>query len=58
MHSYVKELELLILNTLLPVYVKYQQSKGDFNPLKNIHPELLRQIKSKAKLPALLREKE
>lgn len=57
MHSYTKELELLILDTLLPVYIKYQKTKGDSDPLKHIHPELLSQIKSKAKLPALLREK-
>lgn len=56
-HSYVKELEFLILNTLLPGYVRYQQARGNFNPLKDIHPELLIQIKSRAKLPALLREK-
>ena len=57
MHSYTKELETLILDTLLPIYIKYQKSKGDLDPLKRIHPELLSQIKAKAKLPALLREK-
>lgn len=55
-HSYVKELELLILETLLPVYEKHQVAKGVLDPLKGIHSNLLAQIKSKKKLPALLRE--
>lgn len=56
-HSYVKELELLILDVLLPVYEKQQLSLGIQEPLKSINPELLSQIKSKKRLPALLREK-
>jgi len=54
-HTYVKELEILILNTLLPSYISYQQSKGNKNPLKDINPELLSQIRAKKELPALLR---
>ena len=57
-HTYVKELELLILETLLPTYEKYQKSIGINNPLININPDILKQIKSKKKLPALLRAKE
>ena len=56
-HNYVKELELLILDTLLPVYEKHLKQKGVIDPLKGINPDLLAQIKSKKKLPALLREK-
>ena len=56
-HSYVKELELLILDVLLPVYEKQQLSLGIQEPLKSINPDLLAQIKSKKRLPALLREK-
>lgn len=56
-HNYTKELELLILDTLLPVYEKYQKSQGITDPLKCINPELLAQVKSKKRLPALLREK-
>ena len=52
-HTYVKELELLILETLLPTYEKYQKSIGINNPLTDINPDLLKQIKSKKKLPAL-----
>ena len=47
-----------ILETLLPTYEKYQKSIGINNPLTNINPDLLKQIKSKKKLPALLRAKE
>ena len=54
-HSYTKELEHLILDTLLPIFEKYQKSKGVLNPLKDINPDLLAQIKAKKKLPRLLR---
>lgn len=54
-HSYVKELELLVLDTLLPAYEKLQRDKGVKNPLKEINPHLLAQIRSKKQLPALLR---
>ena len=56
-HTYVKELELLILDTLLPAYEKYEKSLGNKEPLKGINSSLLAQIKSKKKLPSLLREK-
>jgi hypothetical protein len=55
-HTYVKELELLILDKLLPAYEKYEKSIGNREPLKGINPGLLAQIKSQKKLPALLRE--
>lgn len=58
MFSYQKELETLILGTLLPVYIRAEQAKGNKNPLKGIHPDLLKQVKQRAKLPALLRPKE
>jgi len=57
-HSYVTELELLILDVLLPVYEKYNKSKGILNGLNAINPRLLRQITKTQKLPALLRAKE
>ena len=56
-HTYVKELELLILDKLLPAYEKYEKLRGSLDPLKGINEGLLSQIKSKKKLPALLREK-
>ena len=57
-HSYVTELELLILDVLLPVYNKYNKSKGILNGLNAINPRLLNQIKRTQKLPALLRARE
>ena len=55
-YTYIKELELLILDVLLPVYEKHQTAAGIRDPLKSINPDLLSQIKSKKRLPALLRE--
>lgn len=57
-HSYVKELELLIIDTLLPVYERYYKAKGIPNPQNGINPELLKQVKQAKRLPALLRAKE
>lgn len=54
-HTYVKELEELILNRLLPVYIKYQTSVGNTDPLKGINPAILAEIRMQRKLPALLR---
>ena len=53
-HSYTKELENLILDVLLPIFEKYQKSKGVLNPLKDINPGLLSQLRVKKKLPRLL----
>jgi hypothetical protein len=54
-HTYTRELEHLILETLLPVYYKYC-SEHNFVP-QEIHPELLKQIKTKQTLPRLLQPK-
>ena len=56
--SYTKELETLILDTLLPAYEREQKRKGIKNPLCEINKDLLDQVKSKKKLAALLRPKE
>ena len=55
--SYTQELENLILSTLLPIYEKYQIANGVANPLNGISPKLLKQVKAKKKLPALLMKK-
>jgi len=56
--TYTRELEVLILDTLLPIYYKYYNEKG-IKPTKlDINPDLLKQIKKKTILPALLRPKE
>lgn len=52
--SYVKELETLITDTLLPVYTNYQTRMGAKDRYHGINPELLKLIKVKKKLPALL----
>lgn len=57
-HSYEDELEHLILETLLPVYVKYQRAKGIKYPLEGLNEKLLRKVKVDKKVPALLRAKE
>lgn len=54
-HSYVEELEELILGTLLPVYTRYYSLKGLNVPTKDINPRLLARVAKKDKLPALLR---
>lgn len=56
--TYTRELELLILDVLLPIYYKYYSEKS-IKPTKlEINPELIKQIKTKTVLPALLRPKE
>jgi hypothetical protein len=54
-HTYTRQLEHLILDTLLPAYYKYC-SEHDLKP-QEIHPELIKQIKTKQVLPKLLQPK-
>ena len=54
-HTYTRELEHLILDTLLPTYYKYCV-EHNLKPME-IHPELLKQIKTKQILPRLLQPK-
>lgn len=56
--NYVMELERLITEELLPIYDKYHKEKGIRPSLCRVHPDLLRDIKTKKTLPALLRPKE
>lgn len=56
--NYTRELELLILDTLLPVYVESRKAQGFENPHDGINPRLLEQIKSVKPIAALLRPKE
>lgn len=57
-YSYTRELEHLITDTLLPVYANYQTRMGISDRYAGINPELLKLIKAKKQLPALLRPKE
>lgn len=56
--SYVLELERLILDVLLPTYERYYAEKNLKPPAADIHPDLLRDIKRKKVVPALLRRME
>ena len=56
--SYVSQLEYLILDTLLPIYEKYQKSQGVYNPLKDINPEIISKVKAKKPIAALLKPRE
>lgn len=55
---YEQELEMLIIDKLLPAYISWQKVKGVINPYQGINETLLKKIKRKKKLPALLRPKE
>lgn len=57
-HSYVTELETLILDTLLPVYANYQARQGSSDRYQGINKELIAKIKKKKPVAALLKPKE
>lgn len=56
--SYVQELEHLILDTLLPVYITSLRAKGVMNPYQGMNEQLISKIRAKKKVAALLRPKE
>ena len=56
--TYTRDLEILILEKLLPTYYKYYNEKGITPSKLDINPQLLKQIQTKTVLPALLRPKE
>lgn len=51
--TYTRQLEVLILDTLLPIYYKYHKEKGIVPSKLDINPELLKLIKKKPTIPAL-----
>lgn len=55
--SYVSELELLITDTLLPVYDAYYRERGELPKYIGINPDLLKQVKKRKVVPALLMPK-
>lgn len=55
--SYVAELELLILDTLLPVFDKYYREHGELPPYTRINKDLLKQLKRRKQVPALFKPK-
>jgi hypothetical protein len=54
MEEYVKELEKLIIDTLLPVYVEHARLTGRKDALKDINSDLLAAMKKRRKIPAIL----
>ena len=52
-HSYVTELERLILDELLPVYERWHHEQNLEISYRQVHPDLLREIKRKKILPRL-----
>jgi hypothetical protein len=54
-HSYVSELETLIVEVLLPVYANYQTRMGSSDRYAGINPELLKRIKIKKQVPMLFK---
>ncbi len=56
MHEYVKELEELIANVLLPVYIEHYRLLGRPNPTKDINQKLLQAMRKKKKVPAILQK--
>lgn len=56
--SYVAELELLILDTLLPVFDKYYREHGELPPYTQINSGLLKQLKVRKQVPALFKPRQ
>jgi hypothetical protein len=56
-YVYIKQLESLILDTLLPVYEKYHIQQSIPNTLDMQSIEILKQVQVKKKLPVLLIKK-
>jgi hypothetical protein len=54
MEEYVKELEKLIIDVLLPVYVEHARLTGRKDALKDINSDLLAAMKKRRKIPVLL----
>jgi hypothetical protein len=53
-HTYVAELERLILDELLPIYKRWHQEQGLDISYQNVHPDLMQQIKRAKTLPKLM----
>jgi protoheme ferro-lyase len=55
MEEYCKELENLIIDTLLPAYLEHYRLLGRPSPLGEINTKLLSAMRKKKKIAALLR---
>lgn len=56
-HSYVRELETLVLDELFPVYELYYKEKGLEVPFRKLPDDLVKEIRRKHNIPALLKPK-
>lgn len=56
MQEYCAELETLIIDVLLPVYLEHARLTGKKDALKNINADLLAAVKKKRKVPAILQK--
>lgn len=54
MEEYSKELERLIIDVLLPVYVEHARLTGRKDALKEINTDLIAAMKRRRKIPVLL----
>ena len=55
--NYTAELEVLILEVLLPVYEQHCRQRGIASLRNEINPELLKQLKKKKPIPRLVMPK-
>lgn len=54
MEQYTKELERLIIEILLPVYVEHARLTGRKDALKEINQDLISAMKRRRQIPVLL----
>lgn len=54
MQDYIKELERLIVDTLLPAYVEHARMTGKKDALKDINQDLITAMKRRRQIPRLL----
>ena len=57
MHSYTLELELLVRDTLMPVFDLYYRERGEVPTYTNISPRLLKELYKPVQTPALFKPK-
>lgn len=54
MQEYTRQLEALIIDVLLPVYLEHARRIGDTEAYRKINSELLAAMKAKKKIPRIL----
>jgi len=56
MQEYCAELETLIIDVLLPVYLEHARLTGKKDAIKNINADLLAAVRKRRKVPAILQK--